>query len=81
MSGGWGIDAGGKKRRHTSGVFIESFSKNELQGDGALTSFYERPILNSPAPQWHRALDDHGQPLDDEWRKVENEALNPFVGV
>jgi type III restriction enzyme len=31
-----------------------------------LTSFYERPILNSPyrAPEWHHPLDEHGQPLD-----------------
>ncbi|WP_316167489.1 MULTISPECIES: BPTD_3080 family restriction endonuclease [unclassified Bradyrhizobium] len=31
-----------------------------------MTSFYERPILNSPyaAPLWHHPLDDHGQPLD-----------------
>ncbi|WP_257165526.1 BPTD_3080 family restriction endonuclease [Bradyrhizobium sp. SRS-191] len=31
-----------------------------------MTSFYERPILNSPyaAPQWHHPMDDHGQPLD-----------------
>jgi len=33
-----------------------------------LTSFYERPILNSPyqAPSLHHRLDDHGQPLDGE---------------
>ncbi|WP_315780322.1 MULTISPECIES: BPTD_3080 family restriction endonuclease [unclassified Bradyrhizobium] len=31
-----------------------------------MTSFYERPILNSPyaAPQLHHPMDDHGQPLD-----------------
>ena len=33
-----------------------------------MTSFYERPILNSPyrAPELHHALDDTGQPLDGE---------------
>ena len=31
-----------------------------------MTSFYERPILNSPyrAPEWHHPLDDNGQPLE-----------------
>jgi hypothetical protein len=31
-----------------------------------LTSFYEKPILNSPyrAPEWHHPLDENGQPLD-----------------
>lgn len=29
------------------------------------SSFYERPILNSPyrVPEWHHSLDEHGQPL------------------
>ena len=32
------------------------------------SSFYERPILNSPyrAPEWHHPLDDTGQPLEGE---------------
>lgn len=32
------------------------------------SSFYERPILNSPyhAPEWHHPLDDNGQPLEGE---------------
>jgi type III restriction enzyme len=31
-----------------------------------LTSFYDRPILNSPyrAPELHHPLDDNGQPLE-----------------
>jgi type III restriction enzyme len=31
-----------------------------------LSSFYERPILNSPyrAPEFHHPLDDNGQPLE-----------------
>ena len=31
-----------------------------------MTSFYERPILNSPyrAPELHHPLDDNGQPLE-----------------
>ncbi|MGJ5179551.1 hypothetical protein ACQR16_15135 [Bradyrhizobium oligotrophicum] len=31
-----------------------------------MTSFYERPILNSPyaALKWHHPFDDRGQPLD-----------------
>jgi type III restriction enzyme len=34
------------------------------------SSFYERPILNSPyrAPEWHHSLDDKGQPLGGEPR-------------
>lgn len=34
------------------------------------SSFYERPILNSPyrAPEWHHPLDDKGQPLGGEPR-------------
>ena len=33
-----------------------------------MSSFYERPILNSPyrAPEWHHPLDDDGQPLEGE---------------
>jgi len=36
-----------------------------------LTSFYDRPILNSPyrAPELHHPLDDNGQPLEGEPRR------------
>jgi len=42
-----------------------------------LTSFYDRPILNSPyrAPELHHPLDDNGQPLEGEPRPGREEQL------
>jgi type III restriction enzyme len=41
-----------------------------LPGDYRLSSFYERPILNSPyrAPELHHPLDENGQPREGEPR-------------
>jgi len=41
-----------------------------VRGKETMSSFYERPTLNSPysAPELHHPLDKHGQPLDGEPR-------------
>lgn len=75
MAAAEGADKG--SRRITRGVGEETGRVRNQEttaaggGKSSLSSFYERPILNSPyrAPELHHPLDANGQPLEGEPRR------------